>query len=213
MRNLVWALLAASALAAQGPATVEIDNSWVRVLRVKLPPHQTTPLEDHSALVTVFLTEARERTAFPDGIAQEVSRKPGEVVYSEPARHSEINVTDQPLEAVLIELKPGAPKNTGWPVKLDPVKLDPQHHTVPVENSRVRVLRTVLEPHLKSPLHDHPAYVVVYLTELHTTMTLADGKKVDNPRKPGEIAWRDAYSHVTENIGDKTAVEIQVELK
>jgi hypothetical protein len=44
-------------------------------------------------------------------------------------------------------------------------------------------------------------------------MTLADGRKVDNPRKPGEIAWRDPLEHVTENIGDHTAVEIQVELK
>ena len=98
-------------------------------------------------------------------------------------------------------------------MKLDPVKLDPEHHPVPLENARVRVLRTILEPHLKSPMHEHPSYVVVYLTELHTTMTLADGRKVDNPRRPGEIAWRDALKHETENIGDKRAEEIQVELK
>jgi hypothetical protein len=66
---------------------------------------------------------------------------------------------------------------------------------------------------LKSPLHGHPAYVVVYLTVLHTTMTLSDGKKVDNPRHPGEIAFREAYQHVTENIGEHRAEEIQVELK
>jgi hypothetical protein len=93
------------------------------------------------------------------------------------------------------------------------VKLDPQHHLVPLENDRVRVLRTILEPHLKSPLHEHPHYVVVYLTGLHTNMTMADGRVVDNPRRPGEIAWRDPLKHVTENLGDKTAVEIQVELK
>jgi quercetin dioxygenase-like cupin family protein len=99
------------------------------------------------------------------------------------------------------------------PITLDPVKLDPEHHLVPLENDRVRVLRTILEPHLKSPMHEHPHYVVVYLTELHTTMTLGDGRTVDNPRRPGEIAWRDALKHVTENIGDRTAMEIQVELK
>ena len=54
---------------------------------------------------------------------------------------------------------------------------------------------------------------MVYLTELHTTMTLADGRQIDNPRKPGEVAWRDALKHQTENIGDKRAVEIQIELK
>jgi len=68
-------------------------------------------------------------------------------------------------------------------------------------------------PHLKSPLHDHPAYVVVYLTELHTTMAISDGRTVDNPRHKGEVAWRDAMQHATENIGSQTASEIQVELK
>jgi hypothetical protein len=36
---------------------------------------------------------------------------------------------------------------------------------------------------------------------------------VDNPRGPDDIAWRDALQHETENIGDHTAVEIQVEIK
>ena len=77
----------------------------------------------------------------------------------------------------------------------------------------MRALRTILEPGIKSPLHEHPHYVVVYLTELHTTMELADGRVVDNPRRPGEVAWRDALTHVTENIGEKRAEEYQIELK
>jgi hypothetical protein len=55
--------------------------------------------------------------------------------------------------------------------------------------------------------------VVVYLTELHTTMKLADGREVDNPRHKGEVGWRDYMKHETLNIGKETAVEIQVELK
>jgi len=54
---------------------------------------------------------------------------------------------------------------------------------------------------------------VVYLTELHTSMKLGDGRVVDNPRHPGDIAWRDALKHQTEQMGDKTAMEIQVEIK
>jgi quercetin dioxygenase-like cupin family protein len=78
------------------------------------------------------------------------------------------------------------------PVKLDPVRLDPTHHPVLIDNDQVRVIRTFLEPHFKIPLHEHPHCVVVYMTELHTTMTLADGRIVDNPRQPGDIASRDA---------------------
>lgn len=192
---------------------VEIDNSWVRVLRVKHAPHAKIAMHEHPDSVAVCLTDLHERLVMPDGRTQEVSRKSGEVAYNTATKHSEENLSDQPLEAVIIELKPNAPKVKGWPPTLDPVQLDPKHHLVPLENDRVRVLRTILEPHLKSPLHEHPHYVVVYLTGLHTNMTMADGRVVDNPRKPGEIAWRDPLKHVTENLGDKTAVEIQVELK
>jgi hypothetical protein len=62
-------------------------------------------------------------------------------------------------------------------------------------------------------MHEHPHYVVVYLTELHTSMKMGDGRLVDNPRRSGEVAWREALKHETENLGEHTAVEIQVEIK
>jgi quercetin dioxygenase-like cupin family protein len=206
-------------VAAQDPVLVspdykpEIDNNWVRVLRVKRSPHGKTPMHQHPASVLVFLTGYHQKVTGTDGKVQEITRRAGDVSYIEAVKHSEENLSDQPLEAVVIELKPRPANFNPPPITLDPVKLDPEHHLVPLENDRVRVLRTILEPHLKSPMHEHPHYVVVYLTELHTTMTLGDGRTVDNPRRPGEIAWRDALKHVTENIGDRTAMEIQVELK
>ena len=190
-------LLLALPLAAQ-ESKVEIDNAWVKVLRVKLGPHAKLPVEDHLPSVTVFLTDAGREKA-------------GDVSYTEAVRSAEENPSVQPVEKIVVELKPNAPKSAL--ISLDPVKLDPEHHLVPLENARVRVLHTILEPHLKSPMHEHPHYVVVYVTELHTTMALADGKLVDNVRHPGEVAWRDYMKHQTENIGEKQAVEIQIELK
>ena len=201
-------LLLALPLAAQ--ESVEIDNPWVRVVRVKLGPKAKLPVEFHPPSVTVFLTDAQERIA-GTGVVPKGASKAGEVSYTEAVRYGEENASGQPLEKIVVELKPNAPKSS--PVLLDPVKLDPEHHLVPLENARVRVLRTILEPDLKSPMHEHPHYVVVYLTELHTTMALADGKLVDNVRHPGEVAWRDYMKHQTENIGQKQALEIQIELK
>ena len=191
-------LVFAASAAAQ--SKVEIENDWVRVLRVKLAPHEKTPERQHPDSVAVYLTDL-------------ANHKAGDVAWLPAGQSAQENLSDSAAEYILMELKPGAPRAKGWPVALDPVKLDPVHHLVPIENARVRVLRTILEPHLKGPTHDHPSYVVVYLTELHTTMTLADGKQVDNPRHPGELAWRDPYRHTTENVGDRTAVEIQIELK
>jgi len=209
----------AALAAAQDPVQAspdykaEIENNWVRVLRVKRGPHAKAPMHAHPASVIVFLTDHHQRITGADGKSQEVTHKAGDVSYTEAVKHSEENLSDHPLEAVVIELKPRPPGFKPKPITLDPVKLDPEHHLVPLENDRVRVLRTILEPHLKSPLHEHPHYVVVYLTELQTSMTLGDGRTVDNPRRPGEIAWRDALKHVSENIGDRTAVENQMELK
>ena len=187
-------------LLALAPALykVAIDNVWVHVLRETVAPHEKSPVHSHPATVVVYLTATRGHHA-------------GDVTYNEPGMHSEENISDRPAEAIVIELKTGAPPSP--PVTLDPVKLDPKYHIVVLENARVRVLRTILEPGIKSPLHEHPHYVVVYLTELHTTMELADGRLVDNPRRPGEVAWRDYMKHSTLNVGKKTAVEIQIELK
>jgi quercetin dioxygenase-like cupin family protein len=183
------------AIAAAQKVTVEIDNPWVRASRVNLAPHEKLAGREYPACVVVYLTDAGRTAYFPAGTL------------------TEENLSDKPLEEIVIELKPGAPKPSSPPITLDPVKLDPKYHTVDFENERVRILRTVLEPHIKSPLHEHPPYVVVYVTGLHTTMALSDGRLVDNIRRKGEVAWRDAMKHSTENIGNQTAMEIQVELK
>jgi predicted metal-dependent enzyme (double-stranded beta helix superfamily) len=173
---------------------VEIDNAWVRVSRLTLGPRQKAPPRRHMPEVIVFVTQEPGRTSFrPAGT------------------DSDENRTDAPLEQAVIELKQNPP--TSMRVGLDPVVIDPQYHKVLLDNQYVRAIRTVLEPGVKSPLHEHPHYVVVYITELHTTMKLGDGREVDNPRRAGEIGWRDYMKHETLNIGKQTAAEIQVELK
>jgi beta-alanine degradation protein BauB len=215
MRRFLALLAILIGFAAPGLAgeKTEIENQWVRVLRVTQAAHEKSSMHEHPASVVVYLTDLHQRVTGADGSTRDLTKKAGDVAYINAVRQTEENISEKPLELIVVELKPGAPKAIGWPVKLDPVKLDPKHHPVPLENDRVRVLRTLLDPHVKSPQHEHPSYVVVYLTELHTTMTLGDGRQVDNPRKPGEVAWRDALKHVTENIGDKRAEEIQIELK
>jgi hypothetical protein len=213
MMHLAWILwmgVAAHPVAAED-AKVEIENHWVRVVRIHQAPGERDANRSRPPSVVVYLSDAHEKLIGPDDKRRDVTHNAGETAWFEASRRSEQNLSDHPLEAVVIELKPE--RIHAAPVALDPVKLDPKYHIVDFENDRVRVLRTILEPRVKSPMHEHPAYVVVYLTELHTTMKMADGREVDNPRRPGEIAWRDPLKHQTENIGDHTAVEIQVELK
>jgi hypothetical protein len=207
------AVLLPAAETAPGPEgqKVEIENRFVRVYRSRLAGHGKLAVRDYVSSCVVYLADVDERVTSPDGRVKEVRHKYGDVGWIEPGRYGIENLTDHPTEEVIIELKAERVKEA--PVTLDPIKVDPHHHSVSFENDRVRAIRTVLEPHIRSPVHEHPTYVVVYLTELHTTMKMADGSKLDNPRKRGEIAYHDRLAHQTENIGEKTAMEIQVELK
>jgi hypothetical protein len=191
--SIVFALAPSVAHAAK--VTTEVDNTWVRATRIVLAPHESLPPREYPESVAVYLNDAGETRHFAAG------------------KRGIENRSAEPLEEVLVEFKPGAKRPPSPPITRDPLKLAPKYHTVDFENDRVRVLRTVLEPHIKSPMHQHPPYVVVYLTELHTTMALSDGKFVDNVRRKGEVAWRDAMEHSTENIGNRRAMEIQIELK
>ena len=216
--------ITAGTIAAQDPAAVspnnyphnykvEIDNPWVRVFRVKQGPHEKTRVYESPASVTVYLTDADQKLTGPGGKAQEMKHKLGEASYTEAGKHSLENVSDQPLEEIIVELKPDAPKGAGMPpAALDPVKVEPDYAKVLFENDRVRVLHTVLGAHGKNPLHAHPHNVVVFAIAPET-ITTPDGKTLDNPRKAGVVRWAEATQHATGNTTDKDTLEIQVELK
>ena len=189
---------------------VELENNYVRVLRSKLAPLEKRPVHQQADACIVFITNVRERITHADGKTELISGKPGDVRWVPAESFSEESLLSAPSEWAVIEMKDRVHEDR---IILDPVKIDPKYHKVVFENNRVRAIRTILEPHVKSPMHEHQSYVVVYITDLHTSMKMADGRELDNPRHAGEIAWRDKLSHVTENIGTKTAEEIQVEMK
>jgi hypothetical protein len=192
---------------------VEIDNPWVHVLRLKEGPHEKTAMYEIPASVTVYLTDADEKFTAADGQSHEVHYKKGDASYTDAVNRSQENVSDAPIEEIIVELKPDAPKGEGLPpAELDPVKVEPKWSTALLENDRVRVLHTVLGAHFPNPLHAHPHNVVVFVIEPEK-ITQADGKVVDNPRGPGVVRWVEATKHATTNNTDNDTLEIQVELK
>ena len=95
----------------------------------------------------------------------------------------------------------------------DPVKADPKHFKVELDNDQVRVLRFKGGPHEKSPMHEHPNTVVVSLTEGHTRFTLPNGKTRETQGKAGNVVWNPAEKHASENLSDKPTEAILIELK
>jgi hypothetical protein len=185
--SLICALIGVCCAQAQ---TTLLDNAWLSATRYTLAPHEKL----RRATIAINLTS-------------------GETTYLRPGSPAEENRTNAPVEEILIELKPNAPPLPHHAITLDPTKLDAHHHVIIFENDRVRIVRNTLEPHVLGPMHEHSSYLVIYLTDLHTTVTQTDGTIRDNIHKRGELTWRDYTKHATENVGPLTAHEIQIELK
>jgi len=101
-------------------------------------------------------------------------------------------------------------QNTAKP---DPVKVDPKHYKVVMENEKVRVLRITYAPGEKSVMHYHPDAVAYYLSDGKSRMTTPDGKSQDLPIKAGGADFTPAGMHLPQNTGDKPFELILVEMK
>ncbi len=95
----------------------------------------------------------------------------------------------------------------------DPVKVDPNNWKVEFENDQVRVLRVHFPAHGKFGMHEHPANVLIPLTDFHVKDIFPDGKTAEVHGKAGQATWRDAVKHANENLGDTATESILVELK
>ena len=95
----------------------------------------------------------------------------------------------------------------------DPVKVDPNNWKVEFENAQVRVLRVHIPPHGKLGMHEHPANVLISLTDGHVKDIFPDGKTSELHFKAGQATWRDAVKHANENLGATATESILVELK
>jgi uncharacterized RmlC-like cupin family protein len=89
-----------------GHYKLEFENPQVRVLRVRIPAHGVAPMHAHSTdRVTVFLTDQDFRIKDSTGKVTTVEHKAGDVAWGTPIEHSEENLSNEPFEAVTVEIK------------------------------------------------------------------------------------------------------------
>lgn len=75
------------------------------MLRVHHDPRDRAPMHEHPASVVVWLSDGHEKLIFPDGKTQESHSKAGEVSWAGGTKHAVENLSDQPFEVILVELK------------------------------------------------------------------------------------------------------------
>ena len=84
---------------------VEFENDRVRVLRVRYGPRAKGRLHQHPPVVVVNLTDTHLRLIRPDGETQDIHEKAGSTVWVPGDKHEAENLSDQPFEEILVELK------------------------------------------------------------------------------------------------------------
>jgi uncharacterized RmlC-like cupin family protein len=85
---------------------VEFENDQVRVLRVRIGPHEVAQMHEHGLnRVTVYLTDQNFRVTTADGKVDTVQHKAGDTVWATPVKHKEENMSDSPFEVIAIEIK------------------------------------------------------------------------------------------------------------
>lgn len=201
-----FALLLMPGLEAQNPPAPSIsprlDTPQVRVIVATLQPRTPADAKNGHATdrVLIYLDDGvMTRTEGNQTTKIEFHR--GDVRWR-PASGAYIaeNVSDHPIRILEIDLK-GPPAGPAPVSKLDPVKTDPKHYKVELENEHVRVLRVHYGPREKGATHEHILNrVVVYLND-------QTNAKADDVRVSG------AATHAEENASDRAADRIAVELK
>ena len=121
------------------------------------------------------------------------------------------NLTYFIMSVLLATLALGLGTNTV--MAQDLAKVAPDNVKVIVDNDRVRVLDVLHKPGVKEPMHSHPAYVSVNLSDTKVKVTTPDGKTVEKVRKAGEVSWSEATTHALETVGTAGSHTIVIELK
>ncbi len=96
----------------------------------------------------------------------------------------------------------------------DWMKLDPKNLTLLIDTTVIRAYEVTLAPGEKSSIHTHPAEFFYALTDGSIKVHYSDGDSVLYDLKAGDAGFSNPERpHWTQNIGDKTAKWIELELK
>ena len=95
----------------------------------------------------------------------------------------------------------------------DPVKVDPSHYKVLIDNPAVRVLKVDVAAGAKSPMHSHPDALLVPLASGSARFTMPDGKTVDSLLTKETAVFTPASTHAPLNVGTTRVDAILIEFK
>jgi quercetin dioxygenase-like cupin family protein len=85
--------------------SVLVDNAQVRVLRIRYGPHETSVRHSHPNAVVTYLTDAHIKFLLGNGKTVVARGKAGSAAWAPAGVHTPTNLSNKPMEAILVELK------------------------------------------------------------------------------------------------------------
>ena len=109
---MAFIFLSVQSISAQDPTkvdskhyTVEFENEYVRVIRIKYGPNEKSVMHYHPSAVAVFLNDQQVKFTLPDGKSEETNVKAGQTIWSPAGKHLPENIGTESSELILVELK------------------------------------------------------------------------------------------------------------
>jgi hypothetical protein len=84
---------------------VEAEDGRVRVLRMQFGPHETSRMHRHPSSVLICLTDGYLKFTGPLRRTAEIQLQAAQILLLDPVEHCPQNLSEQPFEAFMVELK------------------------------------------------------------------------------------------------------------
>jgi hypothetical protein len=199
---------------------VVLENEFVRVVELRIPPGVSEARHSHDRGVTIALSAYdNEMTDFPAGTVTRRHTRFGEVRWAEPVTHEARNTGTTEQRVLRVELKRDPPGQVSGAAPARPDPLDSliackDTQKLIFENQYVRVIEERVPPGVAQAKHRHAHGVLIPLAD-------SDIESVDDPGgQPtrrhlqfGDAGWREPVVHAVRNVGATELLNIRIELK
>ena len=90
-------------------SNVELENDRMCILRIKYSPGETYVMRGRPTTIGIFLGNANFRLTYPNGVSEQITATPGQIMQFRGLDHVGENTGSEPFELLVFELKPSIP--------------------------------------------------------------------------------------------------------
>ncbi len=225
---LLWIALALAAQPAPELAVtaephhhLALQNAYVRVCKVEVPPHEATLMHRHDYdYIYVTLGSARVENDVQGKAPVTLALQDGETRFR-PGKFAHVvrNLSDQPFRNVSIELLRSRQAGRGgrhkWKEERGLEVLNGGTQDILFVKDGARVSDVQLQPGGVLPKHRHAGpHLVVAVTDLDLRSEVEGGGSAVRQLQAGDIAWvKGGFTHTLTNVGTKDARFVAVEFQ